>query len=118
MAADTVGASWRYFALVSFLNDLALRGMGKIQDPATGRMMPDLNLARTAIDWLEMLEEKTAGNLTEDESRLLRQVLTTLRLNYVDEREREGSKPPEGGGESGGETGGEAGEAGVTPPGS
>ena len=95
MTADTLGASWRYFALVSFLNDLALRGMGKIQDPATGEMMHDLNLARTAIDWLEMLEQKTDGNLTDEESRLLRQVLTTLRLNYVDEREHEGASPAE-----------------------
>ena len=101
MAADTVGASWRYFSLVSFLNDLALRGMGKIQDPGTGQAMRDLNLARTAIDWLEMLEEKTAGNLTDDEVRLLRQVLTTLRLNYVDESEREASKPAEGGSREG-----------------
>ena len=86
MAADTVGASWRYFALVSFLNDLALRGMGKIQDPATGRMMPDLNLARTAIDWLEMLEEKTAGNLTPDEDGMLKSILYDLRILYVKEK--------------------------------
>ena len=82
-------------------NDLALRGMGKIQDPATGEMMRDLDLARTAIDWLEMLEEKTAGNLTDEESRLLRQVLTTLRLNFVDEREREASSPAEDAGAAG-----------------
>lgn len=85
MTADTMGASFRYFTLVSFLNDIALRGLGKIQDPASGETMRDLNAARTAIDWLEMLEQKTAGNLTDEETRLLRQVLTTLRLNYVDE---------------------------------
>lgn len=44
----------------------------------------DLDLARTDIDLLGLLQEKTKGNLTGDEERLLTQALTDLRMRYVE----------------------------------
>lgn len=44
----------------------------------------NLELARQDIDLLSLLEEKTHGNLTGDEERLLNQALTDLRLRYVE----------------------------------
>lgn len=44
---------------------------------------PDLNLARHTIDILAMLQEKTKGNLTLDEQRLLENGITELRFRYI-----------------------------------
>ena len=53
--------------------------------------------ARLSIDMLEMLQERTSGNLTGEESRFLTHVLTELRLNYVaevDEDRKHAAAPP------------------------
>jgi hypothetical protein len=63
--------------------------MGKFVHPGTGQLERNLDAARFTIDLLGMLDEKTRGNLTKDEEVFLRQVLTTLRLNYLDEQKKE-----------------------------
>ena len=45
-------------------------------------------LAKQSIDILEMLEEKTAGNLTEDEAGLLKAILYQTRMTYIEVRDR------------------------------
>lgn len=67
--------------------------MGKVVNPATRKIERNLEGARFSIDLLGMLEEKTRGNLTPDEAKLLEQTLTNLRLNYIDEarRDKEGA---------------------------
>ncbi|MDM7914606.1 MAG: DUF1844 domain-containing protein [Candidatus Eisenbacteria bacterium] len=70
--------------------------MGKIAHPESGKNERNLDAARFVIDILGMLEEKTRGNLSEDENRYLAHVLTNLRLNFVDEAGR----PDEGAAES------------------
>ncbi len=70
----------------SFLMSLAtsaLVALGEIPDPETGRMFKHLGAARETIEILGMLEEKTRGNLTADESRMLREILYDLRMKYV-----------------------------------
>lgn len=62
--------------------------MGKFVHPGTGQLERNLDAARFTIDLLGMLDEKTRGNLTKDEETFLRQVLTTLRLNYLDEQQK------------------------------
>jgi hypothetical protein len=57
--------------------------LGLIQDPRTGKRYRDMNLAKHNIDLLVMLEEKTKGNLTEDEKKLLDTVLYQARISYV-----------------------------------
>ncbi|MBI9077231.1 MAG: DUF1844 domain-containing protein [Desulfatibacillum sp.] len=57
--------------------------LGEIGDPGTGEKAVNLPVARQTIDILAMLEEKTKGNLAEDESQLLRNVLYDLRMRYV-----------------------------------
>ncbi len=63
----------------------ALYHMGVAPDPAGGPppTEPDLALARQTIDTLEMLQEKTRGNLDEDEDRLLKSVLYELHMSFV-----------------------------------
>lgn len=63
----------------------ALYHMGVAPDPAGGPppTEADLPLARQTIDTLEMLEEKTRGNLDDDEERLLKSLLYELHMGYV-----------------------------------
>lgn len=73
---------------------LALQQLGKLVNPVTGKMERDLHQARITIDMLQMVKEKTAGNLSGRERGLLDGVLTELQLNYVDELKR-GEPEPE-----------------------
>lgn len=53
---------------------------------------PDLPLARQTIDLLEMLQQKTRGNLEQDEEKLLESLLYDLRMGYVRAREKSSSE--------------------------
>lgn len=66
------------------LGSSAFVHLGLIPDPETGKARaPNLAVARQTIDMLELLEEKTRGNLTPDEATLLRNLLTDLRMRFV-----------------------------------
>ena len=70
-------------ALVSSLAAQAMAALGQVPDPAEGRPVVRSDLARHLIDTLGVLEEKTQGNLTPDESKMLDSVLHELRLVYL-----------------------------------
>jgi Domain of unknown function (DUF1844) len=70
-------------SLLVMLYGDAMANLGQAPDPATGRPHVDLDQARFAIDLLAMLQEKTRGNRTPDESAVLEEMLTTLRMGYV-----------------------------------
>ena len=57
--------------------------LGKIQDPDGNNPPLDLDLAKHHIDVLQMLEDKTKGNLTEEEQKLLASSLHEVRMHYV-----------------------------------
>ncbi len=83
---DPTGLSEMSFAtLVISLSTSALIHLGVAPDAADAPPKPELNLplARQTIDILEILREKTRGNLDEGESQLLEQLLHDLRLRYV-----------------------------------
>ncbi len=67
------------------LNASALLHLGAIEDPTTGQKTKNLPMAKQTIDILSMLEEKTAGNLNNEEKNLLKNILYDLRLMYVKE---------------------------------
>jgi hypothetical protein len=69
--------------LVASLASQAMMGLGAYGDPQTGRVVIDVVGAQFAIDLLGVLEEKTKGNLTEDEAAELRDVLARLRARFV-----------------------------------
>ncbi len=68
------------------LNASALVNLGAIDDPATGGKNKNLLLGKQTIDILSMLKEKTGGNLTDDEKRLIENILYELRIIYVKEK--------------------------------
>jgi hypothetical protein len=64
--------------------NLAMMLMGKAPHPESGQTMRDVDGARLFIDQLEMLEVKTKGNLSKEESTLLKQSLMGLRMAFVE----------------------------------
>ncbi len=63
----------------------ALYHLGLIAEPETGKPgQKNLPMARHSIDTLELLEQKTQGNLTAEEAELLAKLLTELRVHYVE----------------------------------
>jgi hypothetical protein len=72
-----------FSTFVLSMNSSALVQLGLIDDPATGQRTKNLPLAKQTIDMLAMLEEKTKGNLTDDEEKILTNILYELRMLYV-----------------------------------
>jgi hypothetical protein len=72
-----------FAGLVSMLFTQTLFSLGFIQVKGEEKRPPDMGLAKFNIDLLEMLEEKTKGNLAEDEKQTLANTLNELRMAYV-----------------------------------
>jgi hypothetical protein len=77
--------------LVIMLGIEGMVALGVCADPATGRTVIDLPRAETTMEMLEMLGERTRGNLDDEEERLLRDTLEDLRLLYMKERRSRGN---------------------------
>lgn len=65
------------------LNMSAMLHLGLVEDPVTGEKTKNLPMAKQTIDILSLMEEKTKGNLTDDEDQILKGILYDLRINYV-----------------------------------
>lgn len=74
-----------FMGLVLSLQASAWIHLGKVTNPVTGQVERNLPAAHETIDLLGMLEEKTRGNLVEEEQKLLTGLLMDLRLNYAEE---------------------------------
>jgi hypothetical protein len=70
------------------LSSSALVHLGEIPEPETNRTLVDLPIAKQIIDTLGMLQEKTKGNLDQDEERLLKSVLYDLRMRYIQKSDK------------------------------
>lgn len=77
------------FSLIMTFQAAAMQQMGKMKSPISDKIERDLQQAQLSIDIIGMLEEKTRGNLSEDETKFLKGVLQELKLNYVDEMTKE-----------------------------
>jgi Skp family chaperone for outer membrane proteins len=77
-----------FMSIVLSLSQAAMQHMGKITNPLTGKIDRNLEQAKVTVDMLEMLKEKTKGNLVKDEEKLINETLATLQLNYVDEAKK------------------------------
>ena len=72
-----------FAALISMLTTQALFAMGLLQMKGQEERKPDMELAKYNIDMLQILQEKTSGNLTEEEEAVLGNTLNELRMGYV-----------------------------------
>ena len=88
-----------FMQLVLQNQQLAMMSMGKLKNPVTDKIDRNLEFAKISIDSLDMLAAKTKGNLSEYEEKFLTEVIKELKLNYVDEVNKEqktgGSKSEE-----------------------
>ncbi|MBK7367916.1 MAG: DUF1844 domain-containing protein [Candidatus Eisenbacteria bacterium] len=73
-----------FLQLVLGLQQAAMVGLGKLMNPVSGKIDRNLEAAKNTIDTLGAIEARVRGNLEPDEQRVLTQVLTDLRMNYVD----------------------------------
>jgi hypothetical protein len=83
-AAASTEPRTEFARIVSSLATTAYSALGLLSDSASGAQHRDLGVARQMIDWLAVLEQKTRGNLSFEESDLLSRVLYELRLAYVE----------------------------------
>jgi hypothetical protein len=74
-----------FLQLVLGLQQAAMVALGKLMNPMSGKIERNLEGARNTIDTLAAIEARTRGNLESDEQRVLTQILTELRMNYLDE---------------------------------
>ena len=86
----------QFIGLVSILANSALQQLGKVMNPATGKVERNLEGARMTIDWLRMLKAKTAGNLSGEEESIISSYIANLQLNYLDECEKDDTAEPAG----------------------
>lgn len=68
---------------VYLMSSQALIQMGSVPNPVTGKAEKSLPAAQHAIEILAMLEQKTKGNLSDEEAKVLSNALYDLRLRYV-----------------------------------
>jgi hypothetical protein len=73
-----------FAALLSMLATQTAFALGMLQVEGQEKKEPDLELARYNIDMLEVIEEKTKGNLNEAEKKVLKTTLNELRMGYVE----------------------------------
>lgn len=81
--------AWTFSTFILSLSSSALVSLGELPDPVTKEKKVDLNMARQTISIIEMLKEKTKGNLTEEEERLIDTTLCDLKLKFVDVARKE-----------------------------
>ncbi|MCK5571910.1 MAG: DUF1844 domain-containing protein [Bacteroidetes bacterium] len=87
--------------VVAMFHVAAMQQMGKIKHPVTDKIERNLEGAQNSIDLLDMLKEKTKGNLDDEERKMLGQVLQELKLNYIDESSKPASESASAEGEEG-----------------
>jgi hypothetical protein len=83
-----------FMYLVSSFELGAMQALGKLKNPITDKIEISLDQAQFSIDVLDMLKEKTKGNIGDYESRFLDNTLGQLKLNFIDVKEKD-SKPEE-----------------------
>jgi len=78
-----------FLQLLYLMHHTAMQELGKIASPVTGKVERDLEKAQQAIDMLEMLKEKTKGNLSEELEKTQEMMLSELRRNFLDESNKQ-----------------------------
>ena len=92
----------RFIEFVMMQAQNAALFLGQIPNPQTGQAEVNLEVARMFIDQLAMIQEKTRGNLTNEETAVLRNTLSNLQMAFVEvsRQVREGTTEPDAAPES------------------
>jgi Domain of unknown function (DUF1844) len=81
---ETQQSSRSFQTLIDFLTRNAAAMLGGMADPRTGQAFVDLEGAREVIDMLDVLRDKTRGNLAKVDEDLLIEVIGSLKLTYME----------------------------------
>jgi len=81
---DAPGSSRNFQLLVDFLARNVAAMLGGMTDPRTGQAFLDIEGAREMIDLLDVLREKTRGNLSHEDDQLLLEVIGSLKLSFME----------------------------------
>ena len=73
-----------FAAFLWSLSEQALAALGEVPDPSSGQVSRDLIMAQQMIDIIAMLRDKTRGNLDPHEQALLKEILSSLQMKYVE----------------------------------
>ncbi len=90
-SAGKEGGEVTFSSLVLMFGTTALMHLGMVPEPAGGAKKADLPQAKQVIDILDVLKDKTSGNLTAGESRLLEDLLFDLRMRYLEATKQAGT---------------------------
>ena len=74
-----------FIQLLYIFHASAMQSLGKVKSPITGKIEKNLDQAKQSIEMLEMIKEKTKNNLSEELKKAVETFLTEVRLNYVEE---------------------------------
>jgi len=83
-SADAPASSRSFQMLIDFLARNAAAMLGGMSDPRTGQPFLDIEGAREMIDMLDVLREKTRGNLAAEDDQLLLEVIGSLKLSFME----------------------------------
>ncbi len=78
-----------FIQLVMQNQQIAMMSLGKMENPVTNKTEKNLEYAKIAIDMLDMLKDKTRGNLSEYEDQFLIEAIKELKLIYIEENGKE-----------------------------
>lgn len=84
VAANSIAPSRNFQMLVDFLTRNAAAMLGGMADPRTGQPFVDVEGAREMIDMLDVLREKTMGNLAKVDEDLMLEVIGSLKLTFME----------------------------------
>jgi hypothetical protein len=98
LASAGVDVILRFF--LSILGQFSWRSLGLVSDPKTGQVKIDLENARLAIDVMGDILERLSPSLSEAEVRDMKNLLTNLRLNFVEKSKEKVLEPTEGEGKT------------------
>lgn len=85
MSHDNIDYSDVFIRYLLTLQSGAMVALGKIKNPETNKAEPNLSQAREIINILGMMKQKMDGNLQYTENKLLDEMLTNLRMSYVNQ---------------------------------
>jgi hypothetical protein len=74
-----------FISIVMMLASACWQQLGKVPSPVSNKIEKDTASAQVTIDILEMLRDKTKGNLTPDEEKLINNTIADLQINFADE---------------------------------
>lgn len=74
--------------LISSLHGAALMQLGKMKNPVTGTVDRNIEQAEKTIEMLDLLKEKTKGNLNAEEESLITSVISQVKMNFVEEKSK------------------------------